>query len=152
MAERARRPISTTLAFWDSSALVPLCVGQSLTPAAVSLYKNYEAVIWWATPVDIASALARLLRMRQLDPRQWQAAQELAGTLAEACSVIQPSDALRAKAMELVKLYDLRAADSLQLAAAMEWCGHRPEGHVFLTADQTLQEAALLVGFDAKSL
>ncbi len=118
----------------------------------MSLYEIYEAVIWWVTPVEIASALSRLQRMGQLDPRQWQTAQALASTLLEACTVIQPLDSLRTRATELVKLYDLRAADSLQLAAALEWCGHRPEGHVFLTADQKLRDAALLAGFDAKPL
>jgi hypothetical protein len=63
MARRARRPLGPVRAFWDSSALVPLCVGQSLTPGAVGLYRTYEVVVWWATPVEIASALARLLGM-----------------------------------------------------------------------------------------
>jgi hypothetical protein len=54
--------------------------------------------------------------------------------------------------VELVDRYDLRAADSLQLAAALEWCEGVPEGHVFLTIDQTLREAALLSGFDAQRI
>jgi hypothetical protein len=33
----------------------------------MSLYKLHEAVIWWGTPVEIASALARLLRMKRLE-------------------------------------------------------------------------------------
>ena len=67
MAGRTRKSITRQLAFWDASALVPLCVGQTTTPRAIALYKSYEAVIWWATPVEIASALARLMRMKQLD-------------------------------------------------------------------------------------
>jgi predicted nucleic acid-binding protein len=63
---------------------------------------------------------------------------------------MQPSDALRAKAVELVDLHDLRAADSLQLAAAVQWCEGVPQGHVFLTMDRKLREAALRSGFDAK--
>jgi len=46
-------------AFWDSSALVALCVRQGVTPRAIFLYKLHEAVIWWGTPVEIASAFAR---------------------------------------------------------------------------------------------
>jgi len=57
-------------AFWDSSALVPLCVRQGITPRAIALYKLYDAVVWWATPVEIASALARLVRMKQLEPQR----------------------------------------------------------------------------------
>ena len=152
MARRARKPLKAALAFWDSSALVPLCVRQSLTPAAISLYQGYEVVIWWATPVEIASALARLLRMQQLDSKQWLKANKLAMDLADAWSVIQPSDSLRGKATELVKLYDLRAGDSLQLAAALEWCEQAPQGRLFLTGDTKLREAALLSGFDTKQI
>ncbi|MGD0825542.1 MAG: type II toxin-antitoxin system VapC family toxin [Terriglobales bacterium] len=141
-----------TLAFWDTSALVPLCVRQSITPRAVALYKIHDAVVWWATPVEIASTAARLLRMQQLDSRDWSKARKLAKRLASSWFVIQPSDALRARSVELVDRYDLRAADSLQLAAALEWCEGVPEGHVFLTIDQTLREAALLSGFDAQRI
>jgi predicted nucleic acid-binding protein len=141
-----------TLAFWDTSALVPLCVRQSITPRAVALYKIHDAVVWWATPVEIASTAARLLRMQQLDSRDWSKARKLAKRLASSWFVIQPSDALRARSVELVDRYDLRAADSLQLAAALEWCEGVPEEHVFLTIDQTLREAALLSGFDAQRI
>jgi predicted nucleic acid-binding protein len=100
----------------------------------------------------MASALARLVRMKQLDSTEWTKARKLAKILADSWSVIQPSDALRAKAMQLVDRYDLRAADSLQLAAALEWCEGAPHGRAFLTADEKLREAALLTGFDANQI
>lgn len=139
-------------AFWDTSALVPLCVRQSITPRAIALYKLYDAVVWWGTPVEITSALSRLVRMKQLESRDWTRARKLAGKLADSWSVIQPSDALRAKSAQLVERYDLRAADSFQLAAALEWCEDAPQGRVFLTANQKLRETALLGGFDAKQM
>ena len=64
-------------AFWDTSALVPLCVRQGVTPRALALYKSYEAVVWWATPVEIASALARLVRMQQIDAADCAKARKL---------------------------------------------------------------------------
>jgi predicted nucleic acid-binding protein len=139
-------------AFWDTSALVPLCVRQRITPGAIARYKVHDAVVWWATPVEIASALARLVRMKQLDPSDWTRARKLVKRLADSWSVIQPSDALRAKSAQLGDRFDLRAADSFQLAAALEWCEDAPQGRVFLTADQKLREAALLTGFDAKQM
>jgi predicted nucleic acid-binding protein len=148
MAGRAGKSVARALAFWDSSALVALCVRQSVTPRAIALYKTYEAVVWWATPVEIASALARLVRMKQLDSGEWTKARKLAKTLADSWFVIQPSDVVRSRAAQLVDRYDLRAADSLQMAAAFEWCEDTPQGRVFLTADQKLKEAALLSGFD----
>ena len=139
-------------AFWDTSALVPLCVRQGITPRAITLYKLHDAVVWWATQVEIASALARLVRMKQLDSSDWTQARKLAKRLADSWSVIQPSDALRAKSVQLVDRYDLRAADSFQLAAALQWCVDAPQDRVFLTADRRLREAALLSGFNAKQM
>jgi predicted nucleic acid-binding protein len=139
-------------AFWDTSALVPLCVRQGITPRAIALYTLHDVVVWWATPVEIASALARLVRMKQLAPGDWTRARKLAKKLADSWSVIQPSDALRARSAQLVDRYDLRAADSFQLAAALEWCEDAPQGRAFLTADQRLTEAAQSSGFDAKQM
>ncbi len=61
----------------DTSALVPLCVRQGITPRAITLYKTHDAVASWATPVEIASALARLVRMAQLDSIDWTKAVNL---------------------------------------------------------------------------
>jgi predicted nucleic acid-binding protein len=128
--------------------LLPLCVKQSTTVRAVELYKIHNMVVWWATPVEIASALSRLLRMRQLDARERNEADKLAKKLADSWSVIQPSNKVRVAAMQLVNRYDLRAADSLQLAAALEWCENQAQGRIFLTTDHKLREAAMLSGFD----
>jgi len=152
MAGRTGRPLTRIPAFWDASALVPLCVRQGITPQAISFYKTYDVVVWWATPVEIASALARLMRIQQLNPHDWATANSLAKKLSGLWSVIQPSNILRATSMQLVERYDLRAADALQLAATLEWCEYDPQDRVFLTADQKLRDAALLTGFDAKQL
>jgi predicted nucleic acid-binding protein len=90
--------------------------------------------------------------MKHLDSRDWSKASKLATNLADSWSMIQPSDALRATSIQLVDRYDLRAADSFQLAAALEWCEYAPPKRVFLTADQKLRDAALLSGFDAKQM
>lgn len=150
MARRAGRPLAQTFAFWDASALVPLCVIQSITPSVVSLYKSYPAVVWWATPVEIASALARLVRIREINSSDYAKARQVAAVLADEWLVVQPSDSLRARATQLVDRYDLRAADSLQLAAALDWCEDAPQGQIFLAADQRLREAAVLSGFDGE--
>jgi predicted nucleic acid-binding protein len=72
--------------------------------------------------------------------------------LADEWSVIQPSNGLRTNAAQLVDRYDLPAADALQLAAALPWCEDIPQGRVFLAADPTLREAAVLSGFDGKRI
>lgn len=139
-------------AFWDSSALVPLCVYQTATPAAMALRQKYDAVIWWLTPVEISGALARLVRMGQLAAGQLLKADKLATELALSWFVIQPLEAVRLHAMQLVRHHDLRAADALQLAAALEWCNRNPNGRAFIAADRRLREAAALQGFDVPAL
>lgn len=152
MAGRTGKPLVRIPAFWDASALVPLCVRQGITPRAIALYKIHDAVVWWATPVEIASALARLARMKELDTSDWTKARKLAKRLADSWSVIQPSDTLRAKSIDLVDRFNLRSSDAFQLAAAVEWCEGAAQGRIFLTADQKLREAALLSGFDSEPM
>lgn len=139
-------------AFWDTSALVPLCVQEARTAHAQSLHKQYEIVVWWATPVEIASALARLLRMKLLSPRELRQAHNTASVFAQAWTVVAPTNAVRTKAQQIVEQYDLRAADAFQLAAALEWCTDVPQGRKFFTADDRLFQAALLCGFDALNI
>ncbi|MGH9494446.1 MAG: type II toxin-antitoxin system VapC family toxin [Candidatus Sulfotelmatobacter sp.] len=139
-------------AFWDTSALVPLCVLQPTTASALALRKQFEIVVWWATEVEVTSALARLLRMNVLPSLDWRQAHKTAAELAQSWTVVKPSSALRSKAQQIVMNFDLRAGDALQLAAALEWCADSPGGRSFLTADLRLYDAALLSGFDARSL
>jgi len=90
--------------------------------------------------------------MKQLEPHDWAKSRKLAMDLTDSCSVIQPSNALRSQAMQLVESYDLRAADALQLAAGLEWSQGAPHERVFLTGDQRLRDAAALRGFEVQLL
>ncbi len=64
---------------------------------------------------------------------------------------VVPSGALRSHAIRLVRLHPLRAADALQLAAALDWMERAPDGAVFITADRQLGRAARAEGFDVWS-
>jgi uncharacterized protein len=152
MAGRAERPLARGRAFWDSSALVPLCVHQSRTPAVSVLYQRYQAIVWWGTPVEIASALARLLRMKLINSSDWTKSSQIATSLADEWFAVQPSNQLRARAIRLLDRHNLRAADALQLAAAVEWCEGTPEGNKFLAADEKLCGAAENLGFDVQEI
>jgi len=49
--------------FWDASAIIPLCVDQPPTPRLRRLAEKDSAlVVWWATPIECYSALARRRR------------------------------------------------------------------------------------------
>jgi hypothetical protein len=67
-----------TPAFWDTSALVPLCVQQHPSSAVRELLGQHEITVWWATSVEMRSAFERLLRMGQLTQSEHVAALQLA--------------------------------------------------------------------------
>ena len=149
MGGRAGGAVVATVAFWDASALVPLCVQQSKTAQARLLYRRYDTVVWWATPVEIASAIARLLRMSQISTSDAAMAHRFASDLGTSWAVIEPASSIRTRAHQIVERYDLRAGDAFQLSAALRWCNDQTSGRTFLTSDRRLFDAASLCGFDA---
>jgi predicted nucleic acid-binding protein len=134
-------------AFWDSSALVTLCVKQAFTAQAEIFEAKYGIVVWWSTPVEIVSALTRLLRAGQMTDAQFTQAKVEADRVADRWQRMEAAEEIAARARLLLELHPLRAADALQLAAAVEWCEGRPRDSVFLSFDRKLQEAARLTGF-----
>lgn len=75
--------------------------------------------MWWATLVEIQSAIARLHQTGDLKDVGRQAALNRLGLLSRGWREVLPSDRLRALAHDLLAQHPLRAADSLQLAAAL---------------------------------
>ncbi len=144
--------MSRTTAFWDSSALIPLCIQEQNSSQARVLAKQYAPVVWWATSVEIHSAIARLHRTGDLSIETRQAALNRLDVLSRGWREVLPSDKLREQAQDLLGLYSLRAADSLQLAAAMIWCQQKPAHRRFLSGDARLCEAASQAGFAVSHL
>lgn len=136
-------------AFWDSSALVPLCVKQQTTPAVEALAAKYRMMIWWAAPVEMQSAFARLLRMGQLSNREHVEAQISLENLRSGWREVAPNAALREQAERLVDRIPLRSADAFQLSAALAWRLGKPRGKAFISGDVQLLEAARQLGFNA---
>jgi len=62
-------------AFWDSSALVPICVKQQASVSALAPSAHYGMAVWWAAPVEMRSAFARLVRIGQLTANEQVQAQ-----------------------------------------------------------------------------
>ena len=135
-------------AFWDSSALVPLCCHQSQTVAArQSLRVHPKLVVWWATSVECASALSRLVRVRELTVNELQQSLQILLGYRNRWTEIAPTIAIREQAEKLLPIHELRAADALQLAAALAWCKGFPKGRQFICADKNLSDAAIKEGF-----
>jgi predicted nucleic acid-binding protein len=134
--------------FWDSSAIVPLCVEETATDRALALVNDDpEVAIWWATPVECASAVARLEREAALTPVETAEAFHRLDLLARSWFEIEPHDELREVARRLLRVHPLRAADALQLAAAYLAAERRPPTLEVVTLDERLRQAALKEGF-----
>jgi predicted nucleic acid-binding protein len=133
--------------FWDSSSLVPLCIEQRASHAARTLNQTYGIVVWWAAPVEIRSAFARLLRMGQLTHNGQVGALVRLDGMRQKWREILPAEKIRELAERLPDRFILSAADALQLAAALAWCSGRPRGRAFISGDAQLLEAARQLGF-----
>lgn len=134
--------------FWDSSALLPLLVAE---PAGEQLRQlmaeDPRLLVWWSSRVEITSALARRERERALSARDMNAAMSALGNLAATWEEILPGDTVRAKAERLLRVHPLRAADSLQLAAAIVASGGETGTLPFVCLDARLADAARREGF-----
>lgn len=136
------------MAFWDASALLPLCVHQPATGALGRLLRSQgRLTVWWATPVEVRSAFARLRRDGELPPEGHRRAVMRLGVLSRSWTEVLPTERVRSLAQEIPDQHVLRAAECFQLAAAMIWCRERPRGRAFVCLDQRLAEAADRVGF-----
>jgi predicted nucleic acid-binding protein len=134
-------------AFWDSSALVPFCARQKASPNTHRLLGQYSVVVWWATPVEVRSALERLLRTGDLSAAERTGAEKRLDRLRKGWSELAPTEILRDQAEMLLARFPLSAADALQLAAAMTWTSGHPRGRVFICGDARLLDAAEQLGF-----
>jgi len=132
--------------YWDASALVPLCVDEEGTVTLRRLVKH-GIVTWAASQVEIASAIERRSRDGILPADARLQALTALGELAGAWTEIQSIAPVCERAVRLLAMHPLRAADAMQLAAALVGVSDRPLGHDFVCADRRLCEAASREGF-----
>ena len=99
--------------FWDSSALVPLLV----TEASSDLRrKQYDAdpwaVVWFGTLAEIESSLIRRQRDGQLPADVEHAARKRLHEMTKQWTEVTPTTEVRARAIRLLRVHPLRAADA----------------------------------------
>ena len=134
--------------FWDPSAILPLCLSEPRSPMTRRVLEEDTGIVaWWGTPVECFSAFARLRREKVLDPVGEDRARSIVVELAAVWAEIQPSTMVREAAGRVLRLHPLRAADALQLAAALVWAKGRAEMLDFVCLDHRLRDAARLEGF-----
>ncbi|MDP2277716.1 MAG: type II toxin-antitoxin system VapC family toxin [Nitrospirota bacterium] len=136
--------------FWDASAIIPLCIDEPQTKILQDIAKKDNAiVVWWGSLVECYSAFARLRRDGALKFEEEEQLRGILASLSDTWTEIEPSEDIRDITGRLLLNHPLRAADSLQLAAAIVWADKKPRGHHFVCLDFRLREAARKEGFSA---
>jgi predicted nucleic acid-binding protein len=134
--------------FWDASALVPLFLREMGTTTVRPLYEeDADLVLWWGTRLEAVSAIGRVVREGRLDTGTELRARASLRQLLETATEVEPTEHVRERAERLLAGHPLRAADALQLAAALTWARERPSGRDFVSLDTRLRDAARREGF-----
>ncbi len=133
--------------FWDTSALLPLLVDQPATGSSRRIYDaDPDMAVWWGTLIECSSGIARLRREDVVTVPEEGLILSLLDDLAASWVEITPSEQLRTEARRLLRVHPLRAADAMQLGAALVW-RRGSGGETVATFDERLAMAARLEGF-----
>ena len=134
--------------FWDSSVIVPLLANQASSVAVSNeVERDPDLVVWWGTGVECVSAFTRLEREGRITAAELVAAIDNLPALAASWQEVQPAARVRQTAERLLRVHPLRAADALQLAAAIAAADGDPRSLPFVTLDDRLARAAEREGF-----
>lgn len=133
--------------FWDSSAVIPLLVQEADSARLQKLLAaDRQMHVWWGTELECVSAIARRER-EGLEPQSVQQAIDRLRRFCEDWTEVLPSARVRDTARRLIRVHPLRAADSLQLAAASVLAREGGFEIEIVTLDDRLRLAASREGF-----
>lgn len=143
----------TEIAFWDTSAILPLYCNQAVSPESRRIRRRFkQPIVWWGTHLEVHSGIHRLLREGLLTKKQSTKSLEKWVSLRSLALIVKPDDDVLELAVSSTEKYALRALDAFQLAAALVWCKEKPRNRPFICADTRLGNAAIDAGFDVISL
>jgi predicted nucleic acid-binding protein len=123
--------------------LVPLFVTESTTPRARRwLADDPDVAVWMLARVELLSALARRRRAQPSAAVRLRQARREALAAWERWSEVIAVDLVQRHAERLVETHPLRAADALQIGAALVVAGADPSTLEFVTLDDGQAQAA----------
>ncbi len=139
------------VSFWDTSAIVTLILQDGGASALAGAPDESDMFVWWGTVVEAISAIARLERKGALKREQVEVCLTRLDELRANWAEVAPSNALRDLAGRKLRVHALKAADSLQLAAALTLASGDPGGLEFICRDSRLAEAAVREGLRVRA-
>jgi predicted nucleic acid-binding protein len=138
------------IAYFDTSAVVPLLIAESGSARAASLWAGADRVVSVRLIYpETRAALAQAERLGRLTARQLRDALAAFDSLFEEIDLVEVDDALARRAGELAEARQLRGYDAVHLAAADRV--HDPDV-VVVAGDGALLDAATAEGMKAAKL
>ncbi|MFZ0241060.1 MAG: type II toxin-antitoxin system VapC family toxin [Desulfobacterales bacterium] len=135
--------------FWDSSAIIPLLVLEKESAYCIdALRADGDILIWTMTHIEVFSALCRRLREGSLGPEAFDAAKKRTRDLLESAFEVVTIEKVEHRALRLLQVHPLRAADALQLAAVLVATEENVSRLPIMCFDDRLITAARLEGFE----
>lgn len=139
--------------YWDSSAIVSLVVRQRGSRLARRLRtEEPSAVTWCLSDVEVRSGLCRLFRDGDLTSQSLQSSWNEVQTLLRQFALVSTLEAVKLRAIRLLGVHSLKAADALQLGAALAASEDLASGWEFVSFDSRLCDAARREGFSVLGL
>ena len=134
--------------FWDASAVVPLIIREAGSDLVRPwLRDDPDMVLWILSRLELVSAIERRARERKLTARQRALALGRIERLSKDAHEVSDVAAVRSRAVPLLARHPLRAADAVQLSAALLVADPDPSSLTVVALDRRLAEAAQREGF-----
>lgn len=132
------------IAYFDTSAFVPLLVMETSTPLCRRLWDDADAVVSCRLLyVEVAAALAQALRMDRLSGEEHGSAVELLDEMWDEFEVVEVDELLVRRAAALAQNHALRGYEAVHCASAQQL---DDEDVVAAAGDQKLLEAWTALG------
>jgi predicted nucleic acid-binding protein len=134
--------------FWDSSAIVPLLVLEKETEECIRAFRSdQEVMIWTMSKVEVFSALCKRFREGSLKEIDFDSAKKRMNEFFDMAFEVISVTKVKDRALRLLQVHTLRAADALQLAAVLVATREDTLKLQIMSFDEKLAQAAKREGF-----
>jgi hypothetical protein len=134
--------------FLDSSALAKRYVEEPGSDRLEEMLSSASSLgVSVICPSEVVSALCRRRREGKLSPQQYVKAKQALFEDIEDASIVNITDQVIARAVEILERWPLRSSDSLHIASAAEW-----SAELFVSADERQCTAARAYGLRTEKL
>jgi predicted nucleic acid-binding protein len=134
--------------FWDASAVVPLIVQEEETEYCIKQFSvDEDVMVWTLSKIEVFSALCRRFRDSSLTEEAFEFAKGRMNDFFDMVFEIVSISKVKERALSLLQVHPLKAADALQLASVLVATEEDPSRLPIICFDERLGQAARREGF-----